>query len=167
MGSDEGGKKEGLSTESRDQPDYNPIFESLVDRPAEGEETIIGIVAYALYKLAKREWISDFRERNGRPPTDAEVREYQKMWTPSLLEGKKSEAVQIIAEFSAGIVDKARPSILKEALRGSAWRATSINILSSFIYTLLVLGVVLVIAATGWDIPALLQKFGRLIQESR
>jgi hypothetical protein len=88
------------------------------------------------------------------------------MWTPSLLEGKRSEAVQIIASFSQDVVEKARPAILEEMFRGNAMRTVGLNIFSSFIYTLLVLGIVVVIVITGWDIPALLQRLARLIQES-
>ena len=161
----ENDKEEHLSSESS-SPEYNPIFETLVGRVDEGQETIVGIVAYALYKFAKREWFAEFRERNGRAPTDAEIRAYQKTWTPSLLEGKRSEAVQIIAAYSQDVVEKARPTILEEVLRGNTSRTVGLNILSSFIYTLLLLGAVLVIAVTGWDIPALLQKLARLIQES-
>jgi hypothetical protein len=149
---------------ARSDPAYNPVFEILVDRAAEGQDTIVGIVAYSLYKLAKREWIAEFRETNGRPPTPEEIESYHKAWTPSLLEGKKAEATQIIASLSEDIVEKARPEILKEALRGSWWRATGINVFSNFLYTLIVLGVVLVVAITGLDIPALLQKLARVIQ---
>jgi hypothetical protein len=164
MVSSESDKEEAVS--GPNDPEYNPIFETLVGRVDEGQETIIGIVAYSLYKLAKREWFAEFRERTGRGPTDEEIRAYQKMWTPSLLEGKRSEAVQIIASFSQDVVEKARPAILEGIFRGNATRTVGLNIFSSFIYTLLVLGIVVVIVVTGWDIPALLQRLARLIQES-
>jgi hypothetical protein len=160
----EGQRREEEVAPAEDDSDYNPVFETLVDKAAEGQDTIIGIVAYSLYKLAKREWISEFREANGRSPSADEIRNYHKAWTPSLLEGKKAEATQIIASFSEDIVEKAKPEILKDALRGSFWRATGVNVFSNFLYTLIVLGVVLVVAMTGLDIPAMLQKFAKAMQ---
>lgn len=142
---------------------YNTVFEDLFDRAPAGKATVAGAMAYALYKSAKREWTAEFREREGRPPREDEMKAYNAMWTPSLLEGKRLEAQNIIDQFSQSLVEAARPAILKEALRGTASRAIWLNVASNAIYTLLVLGIVLIIAFTGLDIPALLQKFARII----
>jgi hypothetical protein len=41
------------------EPHYNPIFERFVDPDRPEVEQLPGIVAYGLYKIAKREWASE------------------------------------------------------------------------------------------------------------
>jgi hypothetical protein len=67
---------------------YNPIFERLVD-PPDGELLVEGFIAYGLYKIAKREWVSEFRARERRKPTDAELDSYVSTWTASQLQGQR------------------------------------------------------------------------------
>ncbi|MGL4635152.1 MAG: hypothetical protein ACRCWF_04150 [Beijerinckiaceae bacterium] len=47
----------------------NPMFELLV----QSENDVTGLMAYALYKQNKRDWLVTFQATNGRAPTDAEV----------------------------------------------------------------------------------------------
>ncbi len=55
---------------------YNPIFERLVDRPGDNRHELVGFIAYALYKRAKRHWAANLMDRRSRRPTDAELDEY-------------------------------------------------------------------------------------------
>jgi hypothetical protein len=50
----------------------NPVFALMV----EGEDDITGLVAYALYKQSKRDWMMEFATRNGRSPNDEEIDSY-------------------------------------------------------------------------------------------
>jgi hypothetical protein len=50
----------------------NPVFDQLVPN----DRDLVGLVAYSLYKLSKRDWIEAFREENHRDPTAAEVNVY-------------------------------------------------------------------------------------------
>jgi hypothetical protein len=45
--------------QAANEPDYNSIFEELVDGNADQQNELVGIVAYTLYKKAKREWAKD------------------------------------------------------------------------------------------------------------
>lgn len=54
-------------------PKYNPIYESLVDSAADDRDTLVGLIAYGLYKRSKRKWIRQRHERQGIQPSDAEV----------------------------------------------------------------------------------------------
>ena len=47
----------------------NPIFELLV----QNEHDVAGLLAYALYKQNKRDWLIAFQATNGRQPVEAEV----------------------------------------------------------------------------------------------
>ena len=53
---------------------YNQTFEKLV--PDAEPSDLEGIVAYGLYKIAKREWAREIGERAQRNPTDAELAAY-------------------------------------------------------------------------------------------
>lgn len=51
--------------------DYNPIFETLVGKlgPQDAEAGLQGLIAYGLYKISKREWVSGFeRAKVADPP---------------------------------------------------------------------------------------------------
>jgi len=53
---------------------YNKIFERLVgDIEDGGDANLRGLLAYGFYKVAKREWVAQSREKNGNPPTGAEL----------------------------------------------------------------------------------------------
>ena len=50
----------------------NPMFAKLVER----EDDTVGLLAYALYKQSKRDWLIAFTESHGRSPSDAEARSF-------------------------------------------------------------------------------------------
>jgi hypothetical protein len=54
---------------SIDDDEPNPMFALLV----EGEQDLVGLLAYGLYKQNKRDWLIAHRARTGRDPTQAEL----------------------------------------------------------------------------------------------
>lgn len=52
--------------------DRNPVFEMLVS----GDNDIIGLVAYSIYKQNKREWLMAFNKARGREPNENEMASY-------------------------------------------------------------------------------------------
>ncbi len=48
---------------------HNPMFAKLVER----EDDTIGLLAYALYKQTKRDWLIAFQQAHGRIPTEGEA----------------------------------------------------------------------------------------------
>jgi hypothetical protein len=63
-------QKPGVSQEL--STSRNPMFDRLVER----EEDTVGLLAYALYKQTKRDWLIAFDETHARAPTDAESRAF-------------------------------------------------------------------------------------------
>lgn len=133
---------------------YTDLFERFFDKD---ENQIRGLVSYGLYKVAKREWVGEFRSRNGKSPDAAEIDAYTATWTTSMVDGKRSEADLILEDFTAAVVDGARPEILKEALRGQTLKSIGINIFSGFLYTLILIGIVVVLKKAGVDLLSLAQ----------
>ncbi len=130
---------------------YNPIFEKLVG-PENSEAGLQGIVAYGLYKIAKREWVSEFRTRTGRKPTDDELDAYTRTWTASQLTTVNERAAQILAEYASEVIQSEEPRILRRALEGSFWRSVWPSMLAAFLYTLLLVGAALILARSGIDL---------------
>lgn len=99
---------------------YNRVFERLVD---DTEDDITGYVAYALYKQKKRDWITDFIERNGRVPGDKELDEYTRAEElPRNLDSLKREAQAILSEYATAITESQY-----EELRGRAIEEALVN----------------------------------------
>jgi hypothetical protein len=98
-------------------PAYNPLFERLVD----DEDEITGYVAYALYKQKKRDWIKDFKGRQGRSPTAQELDEYtQGEALPRNITSLKREARSILDAYATAITedqyDKLKQQAFEETL---------------------------------------------------
>jgi hypothetical protein len=140
------------------KPPFDPIFPRLVNDAADPGQKLIGFIAYGLYHEAQREWIADFRTREGRYPNDEELRGYERSWTPSRLEALQNAAVQAIAAYTDSIVSQAETQILRNALRGSVARAAWGWVVGALLYTLLVIGVVVGLGRSGIDLSALLTR---------
>lgn len=128
------------------------LFERFTNDP---EHRVRGLIAYGLYKAAKREWVDDFTERAGTPPAAIDVATYTSTWTPLMVAGKISEANQVLQEFADTIIAAERPAIIEAALRGSTARTVLLNVVSAFLYTLILIGVVVVLRYAGVDLLAL------------
>ena len=55
---------------------YNPIFEKLVE--IDGQEELIGLIAYGRYKRAKKIWASNFHARRKNSPSNDDLNKYAK-----------------------------------------------------------------------------------------
>ena len=134
------------------KPPSDPVFPRLVNEAEGTEQKLIGFIAYGLYHDAKREWISDFRSREKRYPHDEELREYERSWTTSRLEGLKNAAVQLIAAYTDSVLSQAETQILRNALKGSVWRSVWCGLVGALLYTLIVIGLIVILARSGIDL---------------
>lgn len=113
------------------------------------------MVAYSLYKIRKREWATEFYRRESRKPDNDELTSYIRTWTPSLIKGTKSEAANIVASFAASIVEQNTASIREDALRGTFWSGVWKNIFASGLYTLILVGLVVIGQISGVDLMSI------------
>lgn len=137
-------------------PSYNPIFERLV--PSGTDLDMQGLVAYGLYKVAKREWAAQIWDTQRRPPTEEELRAYILTWTPSRLDGLRQQAEGALATFSADVIQAETPAIREEALRGTTASALKNAIYGNAAYTILLILFVLILSWAGVDLLGLLEK---------
>ncbi|HMQ92576.1 MAG TPA: hypothetical protein PKA33_01380 [Amaricoccus sp.] len=135
---------------------YNAVFEKFVDAAQDDQSEIVGIIAYGIYKTAKREWVIDFKEREQRSPTEAELLAYVSTWTESRVDGAKQNAAQVIAEFAQTILDEQEPRVLRAALRGRFWPAVWQSVVGAALYTVLLIVVALILSFSGVDLLSIL-----------
>jgi hypothetical protein len=140
------------------KPPFDPVFPRLVNEAEGTEQKLIGFIAYGLYHDAKREWISDFRSQEGRDPHDAELRDYERSWTASRLEGLKNAAVQLIAAYTDSVLSQAETQILRNALKGGVWRGVWCGLVGALLYTLMVIGLIVILARSGIDLKGFFER---------
>jgi hypothetical protein len=94
---------------------YNRVFERL----ASDENGLAGLVAYALYKRDKRQWLLDFKANRGRDATDAEVNERFDVVTEYELNRYIAEARQRLATFATQMYRDTVQETVQSALDAS------------------------------------------------
>jgi len=153
---------------------YNPIFQTLVG----GSRDLEGLVAYGLYKIAKREYVEGYRRRHGKPPTPDVLDEYVNGWTESRIAGVQGQAKQALASFGEAVLEDAVEDIRREAIEGKIEselaafqqkldaarrsefrRAVGYGIAAAFVYTLILIGIALILRTVGIDLLGALQAF--------
>src|SRR3954451_22820032 len=118
------------------RPPLDPMFPQLVKEADTPEQKLIGFIAYGLYEEARREWASDFRDREGRYPVENELRAYERSWTASRLDGIRNGAVQLIAAYADTVAYQLEVEVLRRALKDQFWRSVGRWLFSAFVYTL-------------------------------
>jgi hypothetical protein len=112
-----------------------------------------GAIAYALYKAAKREWLTQYEEANGTKPTEDELRRYNAAQTDLILKSHRANADKILSLYAETVKKDLRPVILEEALRGSFSRSFWPSFWASLAFTGVLLTVVLIAALLGFGFP--------------
>jgi len=131
---------------------YNAMYERLVDDSA---NTVQGYIAYGLYKNAKREWIRQFEGEHGRRPRPLEVQAYVDAYTAQMRETFETQAAGVLAQFADGAVADSKPAIVEAALKGGVWRAIWQSIAANAIYTIILIGLVVILKRAGIDLLSL------------
>lgn len=144
------GNEPADETAQADDEYYNPIFEKLIAAPS---GPLTGAVVYALYKVAKREWVQEFRRNNDRRPTDLEFRTHTATQTDSVLNSYIAQADQMIGRYAQIVVNDARPRIVEDALRGTFWRAVWPSFVASVIFAGILALLILIAALMGFGLP--------------
>jgi hypothetical protein len=141
------------------RPPLDPMFPQLVKEADTPEQKLIGFIAYGLYEEARREWASDFRDREGRYPAENELRAYERSWTASRLDGIRNAAVQLVAAYADTVSNQIEAEVLRRALKGRFWRSVGQWLFSALVYTMAILGTVIALGRSGIDPIRAVQDF--------
>lgn len=72
----------------------------IYDLLVQGNEDVVGALAYALYKQHKIAYLRDFHAENGRPATDTDLVEFNRLaHLPQTLNGYKEQAERLVLDF--------------------------------------------------------------------
>lgn len=133
---------------------YNNVFDRLVgDADHQSESLLSSLVAYGLYKLSKRQWLLTHKRGNDTTPAESDYRTFAASQTDEALEAYRARANQIVALYANTVMDTESPKLLKEAVKGSFWRAFWPSFLATVIFTALIIVIVLAAALNGIGLP--------------
>lgn len=135
--------------------DYSTIFQRLVM----GEDDVVGLVAYGLYKHSKRDWIIRFREKRGRKPGQPDLVGYHDHFSDADMDRFRTQAEAKMLSFAEVIVEDRRNEFEQEVRsreldglrtrletfisdRTSIWKSISSNF-AAWVLTVLVIGAAL------------------------
>jgi hypothetical protein len=138
---------------------YNTVFEKLVHQ----DDDLIGLLAYALYKQRKRAWLVDFISQQDREPTEDEERSFLiGETTSSRLNDYRKQAEAILASYGDEIIQSATPAVQRDAIAGRIenalvwYKQIPGGLVAAFAYTLILIGLVLVLKFAGIDLLSIL-----------
>lgn len=120
----------------------SPIFGELV----QAEDDTVGLIAYALYKQNKRDWLASFAKEHGREATEGEVEAYhlgertpRRVLTYRRLAvdvlakdpgGREGEGLAIHYPGTSGAGRRGRQAGFTEAILSRGWSAALVAILA-------------------------------------
>jgi hypothetical protein len=157
---------DSTSSPGEETADYNRLFETFVDLSRPEGERLQGLVAYALYKTAKREWAADVAARSRRRPTEEELANYQRTWTPTLIASTRQQAEQALAVYAETVIEDATPEIRESAIRGSFGKDVRAGVAAAFIYTILLVVIAVILRLVGVDALGVFEKIRPVISAS-
>lgn len=93
---------------------YNRVFETYVA----SEEDLVGLVAYALYKHRKRDWIVETKQSAGAKALDAAALDHfeRQMTLAQTVRDFRERAENALATYAEEYVDAQTPRIREEAI---------------------------------------------------
>ncbi|MBX5000517.1 hypothetical protein [Rhizobium lentis] len=100
------------------------ITEAVLEFYIEGEDDLIGLLAYALYERQKRDFVVSYRKRNaGRSPNEAELAAVSSNYfSTDLRNTLRDRASHILSSYAETYVEAMEPEIRLAAVNSDALR---------------------------------------------
>lgn len=99
---------------------YNPIFEKLVlNTDQDSSDRLIGMLAYAEYKLQKQEYYRSYHSEHGSCPDDGLVNEFVRRFNDRILEKQKKDATETLISFAEALTAKNLEENISELIDNS------------------------------------------------
>lgn len=73
--------------------------QTYTDLVTEGDDDMIGRIAYSIYKSEKLAWIQSFEKANGQPPTEQDVYQYFHHAIPDKHDWYREEATRLVNDY--------------------------------------------------------------------
>lgn len=150
-----------MESEPTSSQEYNRVFEKFVGEGDDAMSDIVGIVAYGIYKNAKKEWATDFRAAYGRPPAFSDLKAYHATWTPAQIQSARNSAAQVMTAYADSVISAEEPRILRDAVKGSFWPAVGTSIFANAVYTVGLIILAVILANAGIDLLGLVSSVSK------
>lgn len=146
------------------QKPYNTVCEKLVQR----DDDLVGLIAYALYKQHKRDWLIAYRQRRDRKPSDEELGAYLTAQQLDLtVRMSRACAETVLNDFGEQTLERATPDIQRNAISAEItsslkwWRQLPTGVFSAAAYSALLLAIAFILRFAGIDLLSILTTVGR------
>ncbi len=90
---------------------HSDVFDKLID----DDDDLVGLVAYGLYQLRKREWVAAHLAKNGRSPSEDDVKAYSFHFQEGSLDALTHEAEGIMYRYGEEYVQGRLPELQQVA----------------------------------------------------
>lgn len=145
---------------------YSRVYDHLV----EGEDDVIGLIAYALYKQDKRDWFISWKRAHDAEPTPDQVEAFVNgQMTTAQRERYRAGARQVLDSYAFVAVEAEKPLIAQIAVAGRVeaavakmersrrwWRQFPGILIGGIVAAAIVIGVVAVLVAFDVDVASYL-----------
>lgn len=146
------------------------------DRLVQSHEDTVGLVAYAIYKRHKRDYVARVLTERSEPPTADQIGAFvDAAGLPDQIARYRDAALAVIGAYANAAIEKQRPGIVAEAVTermetaarqaeaaNSPWKQILVGCASAFAYTVILIAVVIVLRYAGIDLMSILDSAGRL-----
>ncbi len=179
------------TSDPRPAPAANPVRPAPVQAPArspvaadvrrpsqvyshlvEGEDDVIGLVAYALYKQDKREFLESWEKQRGTVPTGDQLEAFSTtQLTAGQRERYRTAARQVLDAYAGVAVESERGHIVEQAVTarieraagraeaaGSFWRLVGATFIGFLLFALVAAVVLYAVEAAGIDVASYLPQ---------
>jgi len=147
-------------------PAPNRVFDHLV----EGDDDVIGLICYSLYKRDKRDWILAWRRQHDAEPTADQVEAFVAgQMTHAQRDRYRSAARQVLDAYASVAVEMEKPLIVREGIAGRVdeavkrvessgrwWKQFPAALLGGMLATAILVGVIAILVAFDIDIAGYL-----------
>jgi hypothetical protein len=147
-------------------PPRNLVYDHLV----EGDDDVIGLITYSLYKKDKRDWIIAWRNQHGTDPSPDQVEAFvAAQMTFAQRDRYRTAARQVLDAYASVAVEMEKPLIVREGIAGRVddavkrvessgrwWRQFPAALLGGMLATAILVGAVAILVALDIDIAGYL-----------
>lgn len=152
---------------------YNRVLEYLVEETDPESLDVVGVLAYGLYKIRKRDWIVSFQQENGgRRPDDRETAAVtQNYLTPSMRQTLRGQASDVLTAYADIYLQASTPQIREAAIASEAlrqaraieesihkndrfWHQVTVGLVATGIWTFAVVALFLTLRYFGVPLPS-------------
>lgn len=110
------GKQSAHKVASSEGVEYNIVYQQLVN----GDNDIVGQLAYCLYKQSKQQYLQEFERLNQRRPTNPELRNHVVCAELPALEMYREKSTRVVAELLAQAAEEKQQE-LEEHFQNRLW----------------------------------------------